>query len=70
MKFDVYGRKLEVIRQDGKWLVLIPGTEGKKRLADDIVVPSHIRGEELADYLADLCHEWSREGRDRVVRLV
>lgn len=69
MTLDVYGRKLEVYRHQGRWRVLLSGSDGKKRIAEDVMVPSHIRKEELVEYLADLCHEWSRPGRDQVVRL-
>ena len=69
MKFDVYGRKLDVIRHQNQWRVLIAGSEGKKRLAEDIMVPSHIPEEALAEYLADLCHEWSRKGKESVLRI-
>ncbi len=69
MKLDVYGRKREVIRHRNQWRVLISGTEGKKRIAEDIMIPSHIKEEALMNYLADLCHEWSRPGNDCVVKL-
>ena len=66
MKLAVFGRDMEVVRRDGKWLVYLTGQEGKKRLAGDIVIPSDVRQEDIALYLADLCHEWSCPGRDRV----
>jgi len=69
MKFNVYSRQLEVNRHQGQWQVLVSGSEGKKRLAEDIVIPADVREEELTEYLADLCHEWARDGHDRVIRL-
>ncbi len=69
MKFNVYNRQLEVNRHQGQWRVLILGSEGKKRLGENIVIPADVREDELMDYLADLCHEWSREGHVSVTRL-
>jgi hypothetical protein len=69
MKFDIYGRKIEVVKHDAQWRALYFGDEGKKRMADDITIPSHLGEDELLDYLADLCHEWSREGFERVIKL-
>ncbi len=59
MKLDIYGRLFEVVRKDETWLVFILGNEGKKRPADNIFIPSHIREESLIDYLEDLLHEWA-----------
>ncbi len=69
MKFDVYGRQIEIVKRDSRWRVFYLGGEGKKRIAHDIMIPSHLGEGELPDYLADLCHEWSREGNDRVLKL-
>jgi len=69
MKFDVYGRKIEIVKHDNQWRIFYLGDEGKKRMADDITIPSHLAESDLLNYLADLCHEWSREGFDRVVKL-
>lgn len=69
MKFDVYGRKIEIVKHDSQWRVFYLGGEGKKRIANDIIIPSHMEESELLGYLADLQHEWSREGSDRVVKL-
>ncbi|MFH2130693.1 MAG: hypothetical protein ABIK68_10005 [bacterium] len=69
MKFDVYGRRIEVVRHNARWCVFEPGSDGKKRIADDLRIPAAVGEDELIDYLADLCHEWSRQGHDRVVRV-
>ena len=69
MKFDVYGRKIEIVKHNAQWRVFYLGGEGKKRIANDITIPSHVEESELLNYLADLYHEWSREGFDRVVTL-
>lgn len=60
MKLSIYGQNFEVIKTDGKWEVFILGQEGKKRPAQDIVIPSIINEEDLVSYLEDLLHEYAR----------
>ena len=57
MIIDLYGKEIEVIRNNNRWQVFILGTEGKKRPAKDIAIPSTITESELVDYLADIYHE-------------
>ena len=38
MKFNVFGKNIEVIEHNAKWIVFYIGNEGKKRLADDIFI--------------------------------
>ncbi|GLR71964.1 DUF7661 family protein [Agaribacter marinus] len=59
MKFDVFGREVEVIQTSTGWAAFYLGNEGKKRIATDIKIPKEITENGLAEYLADLCHEWS-----------
>ena len=59
MKFNLYGRKIEVIRSQGSWRVFYLGPEGKKRLAEDLLIPNHVQEEDLLRYLEDLLHEWA-----------
>jgi len=57
MKLDVFGKKLEIVRAGGKWLVYYTGNEGKKRKAHDIRIPDDLTEPEIAEYVSDLCHE-------------
>ena len=66
MKLNVYGQLVEIIRKDEKWIVFYLGNEGKKRLAQDMVIPNKIKKDALTEYLSDLCHEWSRPGNSKV----
>ncbi len=59
MQFNIYGRKIEVLRSGERWESFLLGSEGKKRVADDIFIPSHIKENELECYLEDLLHEWA-----------
>jgi hypothetical protein len=59
MRFSVYGRIVEVSRVQNGWEVFYVGNEGKRRPAEELVIPAHLSEEELTRYLADLCHEWA-----------
>ncbi len=69
MKINVYGRKIEVIRSDSKWKVFFIGSEGKKRMADNITVPSNINEEELISFLSDIFHEWASPSNSDVFEI-
>lgn len=66
MRLDVFGKEIELVRKHEQWLVFYPGSDGKKRLADDLIVPSELAESELPGYFSDLCHEWAAPGRDTV----
>ncbi len=59
MVFEVFGRRVTVIRTDDQWSAYYGGPDGKRRQARDILIPSELRAEEIEQYLADLCHEWA-----------
>ncbi len=65
----MFGRIVEVIRDNDHWNAFYIGNEGKKRLAKDIVIPSEVRKEDIVDYVADLCHEWATPVRNEVKML-
>jgi len=48
------------------WRVYYVGSEGKKRLANDLVIPSELHKDELLNYIADLCHEWETKVNNKV----
>lgn len=59
---------MEVIRSNDKWSVFIHGPEGKKRPAHDIIIPKDVTKNKVADYLADLLHEWATPRNNSVSR--
>lgn len=59
MKLDVFGKEIEVLRVGNEWQVFYLGSEGKKRLASDIVIPASTREHDIALYLADIYHEFA-----------
>lgn len=68
-EFRVFGRRVFVERAGGGWSVSYPGPDGKRRLADDIVIPPAVTEAELGRYLADLCHEWATPEHPDVQRV-
>jgi len=59
MKISVFGKEVEVLRNNNEWQVFYPGNEGKKRLASDIVIPASTKEHEVVLYLADIYHEFA-----------
>lgn len=69
MKLNAYGRKIEIVQFGENWKVFFFGEEGKKRIADDIIVPSNIKKRELKNYIEDLLHEWATAKNNQVVEI-
>lgn len=69
MRINLYGRKIEATLSEERWKVFHLGSEGKKRMAIDIVIPSEITEAKLLGYLTDMFHEWARPGNDRVYEI-
>ena len=69
MRFDVFGKHLEIVRRNGNWLAFYPGNDGKKRDANDIHIPGDLPEAELIEYIADLCHEWVSAANSSVTRI-
>ena len=69
IKLDVYGRLVLVTRAKEGWQVYYVSGDGKRRAADDIVIPSFVKEMEIERYLADLCHEWETKDHPEVRRL-
>ena len=59
MILNVFGRQLEIVLAEGKWLAFYPGNDGTRRKAQDIVIPDEITKAYVVEYVADLCHEWA-----------
>jgi hypothetical protein len=69
MRYLAFGTVIEVQRVAGRWRVFIVGTEGKRRLAQDLIIPAAVAEDEIADYLDDLLHESATLEHPRVLRL-
>ena len=70
MKFSVFGKKIiEIVRKNNEWQAFYLGNEGKKRKAEDIVIPSSVRETEMEDHIADLFHELATPSNNEIKRL-
>lgn len=69
LRFDVYGRKVGVVREEGGWSAVFLGESGKHRPAPGVIIPPWVTEDELVRYLADLFHEGASPERPEVVRL-
>lgn len=69
MRLDVFGRELIVERRGDAWEVFHPG-EGKRRVAHDVSIPPELPEDRVAEFLADLLHEFATLDHPRVRRLV
>ena len=63
-------QRVEVLRRDEAWRVFYLGDEGKKRLAADIVIPAGVAECDLAQYLADVRHEFATPRNPEVRRVL
>jgi len=68
LRFDVFGRRIDVERTDDGWEAFVPGADGKRRRAQ-ISIPSEFRADEVGRYLGDLFHE-SASAEHPAVRLL
>jgi NAD(P)H-nitrite reductase large subunit len=69
LKFDVFGRDVAIVKTESGWQAFYSGSEGKRRPARDIIVPSNITEIEMTQYLDDLCHEWATDRNKNVNRV-
>ena len=56
-------------RAPAGWRIFYVSPDGKRRPADDILVPEFVTESELVDFIADLCHEWATEKDSGVQRI-
>jgi hypothetical protein len=69
MKFDIYGRMvLQIEKTATGYQVLQIGSDGKRRLREDLCIPGHIGEQEIEAFLDALLHESARPGA-RIQRL-
>ena len=65
LRFDVFGRRIDVEATSEGWSAYLPGNDGKRRPAN-IVIPSGLTGDGIAQYLDDLFHEAATPERPKV----
>jgi hypothetical protein len=68
LRFDVFGRRIDVERNEENWVAFVPGTDGKRRPAQ-IAIPPELNADEVGRYLGDLFHESASPKHPTVRRL-
>ena len=66
LRFEVFGKLVDVRRSAGGWQASYPGADGKARVAHDMQIPSHVEESLLGNYLFDLCQEWATPAHPQV----
>ena len=56
LRFDVFGRRIDVEATSDGWAAYVPGNDGKRRPAG-FAIPSELAADAIAQYLDDLFHE-------------
>ncbi|MGB5746443.1 MAG: hypothetical protein WBM69_05645 [Desulfobacterales bacterium] len=59
IKLDVFGCRVLAIKSEDGWQLFYSSADGKRRPADDLIVPPFVAESEVVSYLEDLCHEWA-----------
>ncbi|MCC2617352.1 hypothetical protein LJ739_13960 [Aestuariibacter halophilus] len=68
MKLTIFGRDVDIMRRPHGWEAVYVGNDGKKRRAEDILIPSHLAEQDIIGYVSDVCHEWASARYPRVER--
>ncbi|WP_186062202.1 DUF7661 family protein [Burkholderia gladioli] len=66
--FNLFGRIVSIVRQQGRWQAYDFGAEGKRRPAD-FQIPDFVEADELLQYLDDLFHEDATPRQPAVVEM-
>ena len=69
IRLNVFGRQVLAVRSEDGWQLFYLSADGKRRPADDLIVPPFVAESEMVSYLEDLCHEWASDRHPGVRRL-
>lgn len=61
LSLSVFGQPMQLVSTTEGWKAYYPSSDGKRRPAHDVVIPSEMAEPELVRYVADICHEWASE---------
>ncbi|MGF1832953.1 DUF7661 family protein [Photobacterium sanguinicancri] len=61
IKFNVFGKVMSVQRKNEEWLLFRESETSMRVRIYDVVIPSDLPAEFLAQYLADIFHEQASE---------
>ena len=69
IKLDVFGKIVLAIWKNDSWETFYLDSEGKRRKATNIQIPTFVNESDIESYLMDLCHEWASDKHPTVRRL-
>ena len=69
IRLNVFARQVIAVKSEDGWQLFYSSADGKRRPADDLIVPPFIAESEIVSYLEDLCHEWASYKHPGVRRL-
>ena len=69
IKFDVFGKKMSVQRNNDEWHLFLDSGMGTRARVHDVVIPSELTEDELTVYLDDIYHEYANEKNTEVIRI-
>jgi hypothetical protein len=69
LKFYVFGWDVAIVKTESGWQAFYLGNDGKRRPANNIIVPANIAETEIGQYLDDLSHEWATDRNKSVNRI-
>ena len=69
IRFNVFGRQVLAVKSGDGWQLFYFSADGKRRPADDLIVPPFVAASGIVSYLEDLCHEWATDRHPIVERL-
>ena len=69
IRLNVFGRQVLAVKSEDGWRLFYSSADGKRRPADDLIVPPFVAESEVVSYLEDLCHEWASDRHPEVQRL-
>jgi hypothetical protein len=66
IKLNAYGRRIYIERVNDEWISFYQSIEGKRRRANDLIIPADLDRDEVVTWIADLLHESATERNPRV----
>lgn len=59
LKYNVFGKKMSVIRKDEQWMLYRDSDTSMRQRVYDIVIPAEMPPSEIKTYLDDMYHEYA-----------
>ena len=69
IKYDVFGKKMSVIKQDEQWQLFSEPAIGVRSRIYDVIIPPDLKEDELARYLGDMYHEYASDKHPGVIKI-